>query len=263
MGDRRGADLISRIGDFFAVEDGEAVDLLDDVADVERRRRRAAVDDGTAMCPQVIRRDLREKPLAPGRQELALEDRPAHGPRAVSHRRHGQPLLTELAEAPRLEKPPLGALLFKGGRAPLPDYALGVDAELARPRQRDAGLVVPTQHDGLAPPVQTVVQAERHRSRRAHQHIHTVTVGDLVRFLLWFQVLKRHVRQHLRTPLDPQYRQPFLGRRSGDNQRYFNRLVTKNTVNGHLDGDGSGRSRTWQRYRAPSGGPSAPILAGR
>ncbi|HZT20703.1 MAG TPA: hypothetical protein VFA23_14935, partial [Dongiaceae bacterium] len=39
--------------------------------------------------------------------------------------------------------------------------------------------------------------------------------------------------------------------------------LTKNTVSGHLDGDGSGRSRTWQRYRAPSGGPSAPILAGQ
>src|SRR5581483_5138904 len=113
-------------------EDGEAVDLLDDVADVERRRRRAAVDDGAAMCPQVIRRDLREKPLAPRRQKLTLEDRPAHGPRAVGHRRHGEPFLTELAEALRLEKAPLGALLFKGGRAPLPDHALGVDAEFSR-----------------------------------------------------------------------------------------------------------------------------------
>ena len=33
------------IGDLLAVQDREAVDLLDDVADVDRRRRRAALDD--------------------------------------------------------------------------------------------------------------------------------------------------------------------------------------------------------------------------
>src|SRR5690606_12410453 len=56
---------------------------------------------------------------------------------------------------------------------------------------------------------------------------------------------------------------PFLAA-NAEKDRYISITYgDKNTVIGHLDGDGSGRSRTWQRYRAPSGGPSAPILAGR
>src|SRR5579885_310986 len=121
----------------------------------------------SSVCPRQID-VVREKPLAPGRQEFSLEDRPAHGPRAVGHRRHGESFLTELSEALRLEKPPLGAPLFKGGRAPLPDHALGVDAEFPRSRERDAGFVVLPQHDGLAPPVQTLVEAERYRSPLYH-----------------------------------------------------------------------------------------------
>ena len=44
-GDRGRPDFVSGVGDLLAVQDREAVDLLDDVAHVDRGRRRAALDD--------------------------------------------------------------------------------------------------------------------------------------------------------------------------------------------------------------------------
>src|SRR6185437_13852591 len=63
--DRSGPNIISRVGDLLAVQDREAIDLLEDVADVDRRRWRAALDDGATMRPQVVWRDFGQQPGAP------------------------------------------------------------------------------------------------------------------------------------------------------------------------------------------------------
>ena len=52
----------------------EAVNLFDDVSDVDRCRRRAPLDDGAAMSPEVVWRDFRQKPAPPYGKQLALED---------------------------------------------------------------------------------------------------------------------------------------------------------------------------------------------
>jgi hypothetical protein len=41
----------------------EAVDLLGDVANIDSRRRRAAFDDGSAMSPEIVRRDFGQQPV--------------------------------------------------------------------------------------------------------------------------------------------------------------------------------------------------------
>jgi type IV secretion system protein VirB9 len=113
------------------------------------------------MSPQVIRRNLSQKPVAPLGQQLALEDRPAHRPRAVRHRRRAQPFLAELAKALRLEEAALLPLLFDRRRSSLADRPLGVDAQLSRSSERQPGRAVLAEGDSLAPPIHPVVQPSR------------------------------------------------------------------------------------------------------
>jgi hypothetical protein len=63
--DRSRTYVVSRIGDLLAVQNREAVNLFDDVTDVDRSRRRAPLDDSAAVSPQVIWRDFRQKPISP------------------------------------------------------------------------------------------------------------------------------------------------------------------------------------------------------
>jgi hypothetical protein len=132
----RPAYIISRVGDLLAVQNCEAVNLFDDVTNMDRGRRRTSLDDRPTMSSQVIRRDFRQKPVAPRRQQFAFEDRSAHGSRAVRHRRCGQPFLTEFAEALGFQEATLFPLLFDRRRSPFGDCPLGVDAQLTSARER-------------------------------------------------------------------------------------------------------------------------------
>ena len=46
------------------MQNRKAVNLLNDITDVEGRRLRAPIDDGAAVSPQLIRRDFRQKPIS-------------------------------------------------------------------------------------------------------------------------------------------------------------------------------------------------------
>jgi hypothetical protein len=54
----RRSNVVSRVGHLLPVQNRKAVNLFDDVTDVDRRRRRAPLDDRAAMSPQIIRRDF-------------------------------------------------------------------------------------------------------------------------------------------------------------------------------------------------------------
>jgi len=73
--DRGGAHLVSRVTDLLAVQDGEAVDLLDDVADVDGGRRRAPGFDLGAKLTKVVGRDFAKEPVFPDGQDIPVEDR--------------------------------------------------------------------------------------------------------------------------------------------------------------------------------------------
>jgi len=124
-------DIVGRVCDLLAVRDGEPVNLLEDIAHMDCSRRRAAIDDLPAMRTQVVRRDLREEPIAPYRKQFPFEDRAPHGPRAVGHRRINEPLLPEFTEALGFFKPPLLALLLNRRRPPFADGSPCIDAEFA------------------------------------------------------------------------------------------------------------------------------------
>jgi len=128
--------VVSRVGDLLAVQNCEAVNLFDDITIMDRGRRRASLDDRPTMSSKVVRGDFRQKPVAPRRQQFAFEDRSAHRPRAVRHRRCGQPFLTEFAEALSFQEAALFPLLFDRRRSPLGDCPLGVDAQLTGSRER-------------------------------------------------------------------------------------------------------------------------------
>jgi hypothetical protein len=106
----------------------------------------APIDDLAAQLAQVVGMDLRQQPLLPDWTQLAIEDRPAHGARAVRHLRLLQPAIAELPEALRLPQPALLALLLLRGREAVGDHPAGVDALFPRPRQREASGSVPAKH---------------------------------------------------------------------------------------------------------------------
>lgn len=57
------------------MEDGEPLDLLDDVAHVDGGRRCTPFLDLVAESPQVVGRDLGQQPVLPNRQDVAIKDR--------------------------------------------------------------------------------------------------------------------------------------------------------------------------------------------
>lgn len=69
------------------MQDHEREDLLDDVADVDSRCRCSSILHFLAEPPAIVRRDLLKEPVSPGRHNVAVEDRPAHGACTVSHTR--------------------------------------------------------------------------------------------------------------------------------------------------------------------------------
>ena len=111
---RSRTDVIGRVRDLLAMENGEGVDLLQDIPHMDGCRRRAPFHDLGAVCAQVIRRDLGQQPIPPDGLEFALEDGAAHGARAVGHGRACQPLLSELTEALGILDPTLVPLLLDG-----------------------------------------------------------------------------------------------------------------------------------------------------
>jgi hypothetical protein len=64
--------------------------------------------------------------------------------------------------------------------------------------------------DGLAPPVQAMVQAKRDRSRRHDANVHAVPIRNLVNLPLRPQRLDRSIRQHFRVT-SKKYRHAVLG----------------------------------------------------
>jgi hypothetical protein len=76
----------------------EGVDLLDDIANMDRGSGRSPLHDGRAMFSQVIWRDLGQKSFGPDGLQVTLEDRTAHRASAVSHRSGCEPSLAEFTE---------------------------------------------------------------------------------------------------------------------------------------------------------------------
>src|SRR3954451_15757104 len=104
--------LVRRICDIFAVQDRKSVNLLHDIADVDRCCWSPTLHNGSAMGTKIVRCDLIQEAPAPDRKQLAFEDRSPHCPRAVGHRCRDEPLFSELAKTSRLKETPLLALLL-------------------------------------------------------------------------------------------------------------------------------------------------------
>lgn len=54
------------------MENGEAVNLLEDITDVDRRCRRSTLDDLGTLGAKIVRCDFGQQPIAPNRQEFAF-----------------------------------------------------------------------------------------------------------------------------------------------------------------------------------------------
>jgi hypothetical protein len=122
---------IRGICNLFAVENDEGIDLFDDVTRMNSRCWRSTVFHLDALCPEIVRRDLGEPPAFPYREDVTVENRFAHGPGAIRHRRVFEPALTNDSEGFAHRNPTLLALFFLSGRAPLPNSLPCVDP--ARP----------------------------------------------------------------------------------------------------------------------------------
>ncbi len=154
-------DLVRGIGDLLAMKDGEGIDLLDDVAHMDGRGRCASVLHLDALRPQIIGRDLREPPAFPDREDVAIEDRLAHGAGAIRHRRVLEPALANDSKRLACCDPALVALLLLSGRTPLLDFLSCLDTSLTCFGKRPAARSVAADGQGLAPAVETVVIPER------------------------------------------------------------------------------------------------------
>src|SRR3984893_3691798 len=66
--------------------------------------------------------------------------------------------------------------------------------------ERYATRSVAANGQGLAPAGETVVIPERDLTCRRHRDVHTVTVGDLVQFLLWLQLFMRDICEQCLRP---------------------------------------------------------------
>jgi hypothetical protein len=75
--------------------------------------------------------------------------------------------------------------LLARGNAPLPGFGQG-----------DAVVSIAAQRHSLAPAIQTVVVTEGDLAGGRHRRVHTVTIGNLVYFIFWFQSLDGNVGQH-------------------------------------------------------------------
>src|SRR5690606_33050981 len=77
----------------------------------------------------------RQVQIAPNRKQLSFENRPPHCPRAVSHRRVDEPLLSEFSEALCFLQASLLTLLFDRGGAPLAGGPSCINTEFASASQ--------------------------------------------------------------------------------------------------------------------------------
>src|SRR5579862_5129615 len=148
-GDRSWADIVSRIRHLFTVKDRKAIDLLDDIADMDRRRWRSAILHLDAKRAQIVGRDFGEQSVFPNGKDVAIEDGFTHRPRAVRHPRFLEPPLANRPKVLGRRQPPLLSLLFLSGRVarcnPLPRG----QASLSRLAQRHSVRPVSANRQGL------------------------------------------------------------------------------------------------------------------
>jgi hypothetical protein len=180
------------------VQDREAVDLLDDVADVERGGRRAAMLHLRTEHAKIVRRHLRQQAVLPGWQDVAIEDRLTHGARAVRHACLLEPAFARAGDGRGRLSSTARPLLFLRGALAGRNRLARSEAPLAGFGERQAGGAVDAERQCLAPAIDAVVVAETDSARRHHRDVHTVTVSHLVGFLLRFQPPDRDVGQHHR-----------------------------------------------------------------
>src|SRR5260370_5014032 len=96
--DRGWSYVVSRIGELLPVQNGEAVNLFDNISHVDRCRRCAAFFHLKAEGAEIIGRDLREQPVLPDRDDIAIKDRTAHRASALRHPSVLEPALADSAK---------------------------------------------------------------------------------------------------------------------------------------------------------------------
>lgn len=162
------------------MEDGEGIDLLQDVPDVDGRSRRSPSLHLVAQGSQIIGADFDEKTVLERRQDVAIDDALAHRAGGLSHACVHQPAVSHVAEGLRGGQASLLALFFVGWRFAPGDSPIGVQPLFARQDERYAGRAVPAQGEGLAAAVETLVVTESDGACRRYRHVHAVTVGSRV-----------------------------------------------------------------------------------
>jgi hypothetical protein len=100
-GDRGWADIVRRVKYLLAVKNGERVNLLNDVADMDGGSGRTAILHFGAELAQIVGLNLSEKAILPDREDVAVKDRLAHRAGALRHPRFLEPELSNCIEGPR------------------------------------------------------------------------------------------------------------------------------------------------------------------
>jgi len=166
------------------MQDRERKNQFDYIPHMHGRGWCAAILHLPAHHAEIVRRDLRQKPISKRWQDVALVDRAPHGTRAVGHARLLEPLLAKRAELLRLLQSSFFVLLLLSGRPSFRNGPLRIDQLLASPGKREASWAVSAERQRLATSVEAVVVPEHDRPCRLHHDIHTVTIARLVQFLL-------------------------------------------------------------------------------
>lgn len=107
---------MGKVVDPLSVENGPAIDLLGDIPDMDRRRGSYAVKDRLVVRPQVVWCDVAHYQVPPLRQDVPIEDCPAHVAGAACHRLAFHPTLGDFHEVARLLQTTFGAVHFTGER---------------------------------------------------------------------------------------------------------------------------------------------------
>jgi hypothetical protein len=115
------------------MKDCEGVDQLHNITNVDGCGRSPTLLHLRAHRTQIIRGDLRQKPITKSREDVPLVDGAAHRPGAIRHLRLLQPALSKFPEALCLFEATLFALLLASGREALRYRALRIDKLLPCP----------------------------------------------------------------------------------------------------------------------------------
>lgn len=190
------ADQLGGILHLLASLDGPPVDLVHDLARMDGGGRRAPLDDGVGQGPQVFVGDLGQLEVAELGLQVPLIDRAPHVAGGLGHLVAAKPLFRPGTERFGVAHTGLLPGFLPGRRLSRRDHLLGFGQAFPGLGQRDPARPVSAEGDGLLPPVEGVVVAERNGPGGGDGHIQAVPVRHLVQLARRLEVPQLGIGQH-------------------------------------------------------------------